>query len=528
MTRARERLLGEEGTIIKDWGGKLAIALIYPNSYFIGMSNLGFHTVYRLFNSYKNIVCERVFWEKDDWIRKPKKVSLESQRPLSDFSLLAFSLTYELDYFNALALLKSSGIPIYSAERGEEHPLVMAGGPCVMANPMPLAPFFDFFCIGEAEAILPSLISLLEESAGDEKFELLKALSNLPGIYVPLYPPNRVKRQWVKSLDDFPVSSCVLTHNTELGELYSIEVERGCPHHCRFCLVKASFSPMRFRSKERILELAREGLRYRRRLGLVGPVLSDYPHLEQLLEDLLKMGASFSLSSLRASPLPQRVVELIAQGGARTITLAPEAGSERLRKVIRKGISEDDILKAVSMVARVGKIKQLKLYFMIGLPSETEEDIEAIVELVLKCKRILDQGGGGCRLDLNIAPFIPKAGTPFQWLGMAPQDVLEQRLLFLKRRLAPQGIKLRSESLPWSEVQAVLARGDGVVGEVLALIDSLSLGSWRKVVERKKLDYDFYAHKRWQFEQILPWAIIDTGTDVGKLKMELQDALLEE
>jgi len=216
----------------------------------------------------------------------------------------------------------------------------------------------------------------------------------------------------------------------------------------------------------------------------------------------------------------------MAKGGARTITLAPEAGSERLRQVIKKGISEDDILEAMEKVAEQG-IRQLKLYFMIGLPSETDEDIEEIINLTLKCKSILDKQQTGCRLSLNIAPFVPKAGTPFQWLPMAPLETLNRRLSLLKNSLPPKGIKVKSESPAWSQIQAVLARGDVKLAEVLANIEEVSLSGWRKAVEKCHLDINFYAHQRWDTAEKLPWAILNSGTEPEKLKLELNRALAQ-
>jgi len=214
----------------------------------------------------------------------------------------------------------------------------------------------------------------------------------------------------------------------------------------------------------------------------------------------------------------------LVKGGARTITLAPEAGSERLRQMIKKGISEDDVLQSVTKLAGQ-KIRQLKLYFMLGLPSETDEDVEQIIDLALSCKRILDRGQSGCRLDLKLAPFVPKAGTPFQWLPMAPQDVLRQRISRLKKALLPRGIRLKVESLAWSEVQGVLARGDLRLAEVLASMEETSLAGWQKAVERCHLDVEYYAYKRWDTAQELPWAILDSGIEVNKLKMELYRAM---
>ncbi len=525
VKKARWQLSREQSTIIKDWGGRIPIALIYPNSYYIGMSNLGIHAIYKLLNSYPEVVCERAFWGKENQAEQLPAISLESQRPLSDFAVLAFSITYELDYFNVVQILKASGIPLYAADRDERHPLVIAGGACIMANPLPLSPFFDCLCIGEAEPILPAMLPLLSEGIKGKRYDMLKELASLSGIYVPLlYPGTPVVRQGATNLDDFPVTSTILTPDTELGNLYLIEVERGCNWGCRFCLTGQAFRPMRFRSIDKLLEQAELGLKYRKRLGLVGAAVQDHPQIEQLLVRLRRMGAGLSISSLRIKPLSRIVLGELAKGGAKTVTLAPEAGSQRLRQVIKKGISEDDILEAMSKVAEQG-IKQLKLYFMIGLPSETDEDVEEIVNLTLKCKDILDRQRTGCRLSLNIAPFVPKAGTPFQWLPMAPLPILNQRLSLLKNKLPPRGIKIKAESPAWSQVQTVLACGDARLAEPLASIEKVSLSGWRQAVEKCHLDIDYYAHQRWDTNQKLPWTIIDSGTKFEKLKRELGKAL---
>ena len=513
----KQILSREEGTVFKDWGGRLPVALIYPNSYYLGMSNLGIHAIYRLLNNYGDVVCERVFWERG---QNAALVSLESGRPLSDFAVLAFSVTYELDYFNVVQILRASGIPLYATERDERHPLIIAGGPCIIANPMPLAPFFDCLCIGEAEAILPPMLPVLSEGIGGNRQELLKALSTLPGVYVPQHHTDTpVVRQWLKNLDDFPVTSTVLTPDTELGNLYLIEVERGCGWGCRFCLVSKAYRPARYRSLEGLLTEAETGLRYRKRLGLVGPAVTDHPDIEELVTRLCQMGAGLSVSSLRIKPLSPVVLAGLIQGGARTITLAPEAGSERLRRLIAKGINESDIFNAVTTVAEQG-VRRLKLYFMIGLPSESDDDIEEIIRLTLACKGILDKRSGGSRIALTISPFVPKAGTPFQWLPMAPLPILEQRLSFLKGQLQPKGISVKAESLTWTQVQAVLARGDTRLSEVLADIEVVSLSRWRRAIRENGLDTDSFAHQQWDTEQELPWSFMDSGTNTEHLRQE--------
>ena len=522
-----EQLSREEGTITKDWGGRLPVALIYPNSYYLGMSNLGVHTIYALLNSYSEVVGERVFWEREHLDKKISPLSLESKRPLSDFAVLAFSVSYELDYFNVVQIIKASGIPLYAADRDEGHPLVIAGGPCITANPIPLSPFFDCLCIGEAEPILPSMLSTLFEGISGKRDELLKALACLPGVYVPAHHPETpVFRQWLKNLDEHPSTSVVLTPDTELGALYLIEVERGCNWGCRFCLVGTTFSPMRFRSMDNLLEQAKQGLEHRKRIGLVGPAVSDHPNIEELLDRLRHMGAELSISSLRIGSLSSNVLRSMAEGRARTIALAPEAGSQRLRQIIKKGISEDDILEAISKVAEQG-IKQLKLYFMIGLPSETDEDIEEIIKLTLAAKSIIDRQQSGTRITLNIAPFVPKASTPFQWLPMASLQTLNHRLSLLKKSLSPKGIKPKCESPAWSQIQGVFARGDRNVAKALADVEEISLAGWRRAAEKCHLDIDFYAQQRWDTTQRLPWSTIHSGIKNIHLERELNKALSE-
>jgi radical SAM superfamily enzyme YgiQ (UPF0313 family) len=515
------QLSREEGSIIKDWGGRLPVALIYPNSYYLGMSNLGIHAIYRLLNSHPHVVCERVFWEKDN--KAPS--SIESQRPLTDFSILAFSVSYELDYFNIVSILKKSGIPLYSAARDGRHPLVIAGGPCITANPMPLSPFFDCLCIGEAEPLLPAMLTVLFEGISGERDELLRALASLPGIYVPA---SRAKtpavRQWAENLDDFATSSVIVTPDTELGDLYLIEIERGCPRGCRFCLVNTAFAPMRYRSVDKLINQARQGLRYRKRIGLVGPAVADHPQIKEILAHLRQMGAELSISSLRIDSLSSNILKEMAEGKAKTVTIAPEAGSQRLRQLINKNISDDDILKTIDKAAEQ-EIRQLKLYFMLGLPSETDDDVADIIELALAARDIINRRKSRTRITINIAPFVPKAGTPFQWLPMAPLPTLNRRLSLLKKSLPPKGIKIKVESPAWSQIQGVLARGDTGLADVLANVEEITLSGWRKAVAKCRLDIDYYVNQRWDTSQRLPWDFIDSGTKVEHLCAELEKAL---
>lgn len=511
MEKGRARLKEENGTIIKDWGGKLPFVFVYPNSYFVGMSNLGLQAVYGFLNSRNDSVCERVFWDKENSQNGVMPLSVESQRPLTDFAVLAFSLNYEIDYLNVASILKASRIPLYSADRDETQPLIIAGGPCITANPMPVAPFFDCLCIGEAESLLPSMIPLIADGITGNRADLLKALSGVPGAYVPRFNSDTpVLRQKVKNLDDVPVHSIVLTQNTELSDLFLIEVERGCAHGCHFCLVSSAFSPMRFHSAEQILQQAQTGLKYRKRIGLVGPAVTDHPQIELIFSELLKMGAQFSVSSLRLTSLTAELLGQMVQGGMHSAALAPEAGSECLRLAIKKGITEAQILQAVGYASEK-KMQQLKLYFIIGLPEETDDDIQAIIDLSLKCKGIIEKQRAKTRLTLNLSPFVPKAGTVFQRMPMDDLSVLQKKANIIKNRLTPEGIRINVESPQWSEIQAVLSRGNSELVKVLEHIDGLSLPAWRKAAEQARIDIDYYAHQKWDSLQELPWSIIKSN-----------------
>jgi radical SAM superfamily enzyme YgiQ (UPF0313 family) len=521
LKRPGARAPREQGAVVKDWGGRLPVALIYPNAYYLGMSNLGVHAIYKLLNDHPRVVGERVFL---DTTEKHTPVALESGRPLTDFAVLAFSISYELDYFNVANILKAAGIPLFAADRNESQPIVIAGGPCVTANPMPLAPFCDVLCIGEAESILPRMIPVLLEGVSGPRHVLLKEMAALPGVYIPALPPEKpVVRQYAKDLNDFPVNSVILTPDTELGDLFLIEAERGCQRGCRFCLVNTAFAPMRFRAAEGIIRQAREGLKSRRRIGLVGPAVGDHPRIREILDGLLKLNSGISISSLRIDKLSNEILDALEKGRARTITIAPEAGSDRLRQVINKGISEEDILAATDRLA--GRcFNQLKLYFIVGLPTETDDDIEEIIRLALAVKERIERRRGNTRLTLNAAPFVPKAGTPFQWLPMAPQETLNRRLAMLRSRLPLKGVKLNEESPAWSQVQGVLSRGDERLAGVLAEIEGVSLAGWRKAVEAHGVDIDHYVNRKWHTTQKLPWGFIDSGTKMKRLCGELERA----
>ena len=514
IAEAKRILEREEGTIRKDWGGKLPIALIYPNTYYVGMSNLGLQTIYRLLNKRADVVCERVFWSADG----EQPISLESQRPLADFAALAFSVSFEMDYFNVVDVLRRAGIPPLAEERDESHPLILAGGAAITANPLPLAPLCDALVIGEGEVVVPPLVETLLEGLGEGRDELLEALARIPGVYVPSQRPARpVRRQWTRDLDAHPTTSAVLTPDTEFGDMYLMEIARGCGRGCRFCLAGYSYRPPRERSLEALLRQAEEGLKRRDRIGLVSAAVSDHSRIGELVTGLRAMGARLSVSSLRVDPLPEALVRALAESGTRTLTMAPEAGSERLRVLINKNVSQDDLMRAAELAARY-RFAQLKLYFMIGLPTETDEDMRAIVELVLAARKRFPR-----RITVNITPFVPKAHTPFQWVAMAPVEILKKRLNYIEQALRPKGIAVRSESPARAAVQGVLARGDERVGRALVSMERRSLAAWRKALRRHGLDATDYLRER-SLDEPLPWTVVDAGVSQAYLRRELERA----
>jgi radical SAM superfamily enzyme YgiQ (UPF0313 family) len=528
ISQARRKLQKEEGTTFKDWGGRIPIALAYPNTYYVGMSNLGLHVIYRLFNEQSDIVCERVFYQEDDH----PPISLESQRRIGEFAVLAFTLSFEMDYFNLLVMLRLAGIPLSSEDRDGSYPLLIAGGPCVMANPEPLAPIFDAFVIGEGEVVVPALAETLRESMDVDREEVLKRLASIPGVYIPLfYQVEReddrivrisssadlhhpVQRQWLSDLDAHRTTSVIMTKETEFGDMYLMEVTRGCHRGCHFCLAGFAYLPMRQRSLENLLAQAREGLKYRQKLGLIGASLSDYSHIEELAIGLRGMGAEISVASLRVDPLPQPLLQALAESGVQTLTIAPEAGSERLRRKIRKDISTDDIIHAIELAARYD-FPRVKLYFMVGLPTETDDDVKEIVSLVQEVRKRFSR-----HLTVNVTPFVPKAQTPFQRMAMAPLEVLERRVDYVKKSMRSMNVEIRAESSRWAQVQGILARGDRPVGDALMSVERKSLSAWRRALEKRGVRAESYLGNRSR-DEILPWATISSGIGAGQLRQEL-------
>ncbi len=511
---SRKRLLSSERGLKAKKKGRFAMALCYPNTYEIAMSNLGFLTIYRMANELPHFRCERAFY----WPQSGK--TIESGREIGKFDVVGISLSYELDYPRAVMMIGDSGIPLLREERGESDPLVIAGGCAITLNPQPLTAFVDIFFIGEAEESFREFANLLAgvgrvRKAGWRK-EMLRRASRIEGVYVPGVNDS-AKRRWVSRLDALNTSSPLLTPNSHFSDMYLTEVGRGCPRGCRFCAASYAYRPFRIRSAASIIEHAGNDDLEFPRIGFVGAAVSDHPGIERLCMEFAKRGKEVGISSLRPDNLTPRLLSTLVETGMRTVTLAPEAGSEKMREMIGKPMTQDRILQSVQMCQEVG-IRDLRLYFMIGLPFETDSDADAIVELATGISKTFRR-----RISVRLGVFVPKANTPFQWQPLAFSEVVERRVGVIKKGLSSRkNVRVFSRSTREVEVQAIFSRGGVDVGT--ALYNWYSGRNWKRAFRNAGVNRQRLLHDRLSTEAHLPWDFIDMSFPKSLLKRELMKA----
>lgn len=539
----------ETGSVKQKWKDKLPVAIIFPNTYQLGMSNLGFQLVFSCLNQHPDIVCERFF-------QTPglAPVSVESNRPLKDFPILLFSISFEHDFPAVIELLLSGGITPLAAERRLDGPaaagtpLVIGGGVATFINPEPLAPFMDLFVLGEIEPVASQLLEHLFAFAGGAPVadRLRLMAQSLSGCYVPsLYRPRYRADGRLESVEveaGIPARvtknihpgsavaghSKILTAETEFANIHLVELGRGCSRSCRFCAAGFVYRPPRLWPSAAIMAAIEARPQDNQRVGLLGMEMAKPDDLRRISDFLLKQSCSLSFSSLRADVIRGPLLELLARSELKTAVIAPDGGSERLRRVINKGISRADCLQAAADLAEAG-IYTLKLYFMIGLPTETDEDLQELVELVGEIQEVVMAIGRPrariCRLTLSINCFVPKAWTPFQFASFGPVEALKAKIKFLRKGLAPlHHLQLHFDQPDSAYFQAMLARGDRRVGELLLTLQSQGK-NWRQVYKQAGLDPDFYAVRPRSQDELLPWEIVDHGINRSYLWQEYQLAL---
>lgn len=545
IDRLQELYKDEDSRVTVNPHAGQKVAIVYPNTYFVGMSNLGLHIIYEEINLRNDSVCERIFLPEKKELEaydktKTPLMSVETQRPMHQFDVVAFDVTFEMDYFHIPLMLRHGRVPIMGKDRTEFDPIVIAGGPCATFNPEPFADFIDAFIIGEGEGIVSRVLDVIRDGQmeGLDRHTILRQLADVTGVYVPsLYVPIYSEDGAFKGYDiadgvpktikrHFEMltsggETVVATNYTEFGAMYIIEVARGCGRHCRFCMAGYCFRVPRVRPLEILKEGVDRAEKLGKKVGLMGAAISDYPEVDELVNYIRSKDMRYSCASLRADSLTQAVVDGLADSGQKTITIAPETGSERLRRVINKGISEEHLQNAATLSAKSG-IQHMRLYIMIGLPTETDEDIEAIVGLAERTQAHMAEVGCKGRLTLSINPFIPKPFTPFQWMAMDHQKTVEKKLQYIKKALQKnRRIEVLVESPKEAYIQGVLARGDRRLGAVLAACAAdRGSKSFKAEMKAAGLDMDEMNYRERSFDEFLPWSHLDMGMDDGYLEME--------
>lgn len=557
QVRKPARYTGNEWNVTKkDFSSvDVRVALCFPDAYEIGMSHLGFRIIYGILNARQDTLCERVFspWPDLAGLLRKEGVplfSLESKVPLAEFDIVAFTLSYEMNYTNVLQILELSGIPLKSEDRADNSPLIIGGGPCTL-NPEPVADFFDLFVIGDGEDAVNEVIDgfrRVKSARAASRTQLLPELAKIEGVYVPSFYdvdycedgrikrftakreglPAAIKKRVVGDLDSsFYPTKYIVPYTSIIHDRIVIEIMRGCVHRCRFCQAGICYLPVRIKNKETIFRLIKEAYKNTgyEEFSLMSLSSGNYPGIVSLADELANMsilkdnGIGLSFSSLRIEDVLSRLPESIKRLKKTGLTLAPEAGTERLRRVISKEMDVGKLLEAVRTAQREGW-RRIKLYFMIGLPTEGYADIDGIVDLLEEIRDSVKHGPFD--IVASIAPFVPKPHTPFQWEEMELTDRFYQKMEYMKRRVHSKKIRLKFHKPNLSFLEAVFSRGDRRLGPVLlaafkngAQFDSwdefFDFSRWMEAFANESIDPHFYIASR-EFGEILPWDHIDGGT----------------
>lgn len=553
IEKSQRRRAVEISLIQPTGGGDIHVALGYPNTYRVGMSHLGIQLIYAFLNQIPGVVCERFFLpdeEEMEWYKKSGSplLTLESQRPVADHDLVAFTCNYEPDYVNILKMLELARLPLWQAERGDNHPLILLGGAITLLNPEPVADFFDFICVGEGENMMEPMVETLRATVGCSRQERLAALAEasfyIPSFYRPIYvgsrfgglePKEGYSRTVPKNYIDRDLfaeqetHSVVLTEETEFGRSFLIEVSRGCPYICRFCTVGFSYPKVRWRSLDKLWKCIERVKPYHPKVGLVSATVGNHPEIKELCKKLMSEDLGVGFSSLRSDQLPDEMIQAMVKSGARSITLAPETGSESLRRSINKRFSDESYFDAAERAFR-GGIQNLKMYSMVGLPNETEEDIEALIDLVRKTRDVQRRAGlASSRITLGMGLFVPKPLTPYQWSAQLGIKDAKKRMQTVMRALGGLGgVRVTSESPRIATIEGLLARADRRMASVLEEVRwDPSFPGFKKALGKFGLSFEEENYRVRAEDEMLPWEHIQASWPKDRLLKDAQRAARE-